>query len=77
MIISDHGSQFVACFWEQLQASLGTKLSHSSAYHPQTDGQTERVNQILEDMLRACVIQYDKNWDKCLGLAEFSYNNSY
>ena len=48
-----------------------------TAYHPQTDGQTERVNQILEDMLRACVIHYDKNWDKCLSLAEFSYNNSY
>jgi hypothetical protein len=49
----------------------------SAAYHPQTDGQTERINQILEDMLRACVLQYDKNWDKCLSLAEFSYNNSY
>jgi hypothetical protein len=47
------------------------------AYHPETDGQPERVNQILEDMLRACVIHYDKNWDKCLPLAEFSYNNSY
>jgi len=76
-IIYDRGAQFVARFWEQLQASLGTKLIRSSAYHPQTDGQTERVNQILEDMLRACVIQYDKNWDKCLALAEFSYNNSY
>ena len=54
-----------------------TKLIWSSAYHPQTDGQTERVNQILEDMLRACVIHYGKNWDKCLSLAEFSYNNSY
>jgi len=60
-IISDRGSQFVACFWEQLQDSLGTKLICSSAYHPQTDGQTERVNQILKDMLRACVIQHDKN----------------
>jgi hypothetical protein len=49
----------------------------SSAYHPQTDGQTERVNQILEDMLRAYVLHYGKNWDKCLSLAEFSYNNSY
>jgi hypothetical protein len=72
-IISDQGAQFVAHFWEQLQDSLGTKLIRSSAYHPQMDGQTERVNQILEDMLRACVIQYDKNWDKCLALAEFSY----
>ena len=76
-IISDRGAQFVVRFWEQLQASLGTKLTRSSAYHPQTDGQTKRVNQILEDMLRACVIQYDKNWDKCVSLAEFSYNNSY
>jgi transposase InsO family protein len=76
-IISDRGAQFVARFWEQLQQTLGTKLIRSSAYHPQTDGQTERINQILEDMLRACVIQYDKHWDKCLVLAEFSYNNSY
>ena len=63
-IISDRGAQFVARFWEQLQEALGTKLIRSSAYHLQTDGQTERVNQILEDMLRACVIHYDKNWDK-------------
>ena len=50
-IISDRGAQFIACFWEQLQESLGTKLIRSSAYHPQTDGQTERINQILEDIL--------------------------
>jgi hypothetical protein len=56
---------------------LGTKLIRSSAYHPQTDGQTERVNQILEDMLRACAIDCGKNWDKHLSLAEFAYNNSY
>jgi hypothetical protein len=77
MIISDRGAQFIARFWEQLQFALGTKLIRSSAYHPQTDGQTERINQILEDMLRACVLQYDKNWDKCLSLVEFSYNNNY
>jgi hypothetical protein len=76
-IISNRGAQFIACFWEQLQHSLGTKLIRSSAYHPQTDGQTERINQILEDMLRFCIIQYDKNWDKCLALAEYCYNNSY
>jgi hypothetical protein len=58
MIISDRGSQFVACFWEQLHASLGTHLIHSSAYHPQTDGHTERVNQILEDMLRGYVLEH-------------------
>jgi hypothetical protein len=76
-IISDRGALFVACFLEQLQASLGTKLIQSLAYHPQMDWQTERVNEILEDMLRACVIHYDKSWDKCLPLAVFSYNNSY
>jgi transposase InsO family protein len=76
-IISDRGAQFSARFWEQLQSSLGTKLIWSSAYHPQTDGQTEWVNQILEDILRACIIHYGTNWDKCLALAEFSYNNSY
>ena len=76
-IISDRGTQFTSRFWEQLQGCLGTKLIRSSAYHPQTDGQTERVKQILEDMLRATVMHFDKSWDKCLPLAEFSYNNSY
>jgi hypothetical protein len=76
-IIFDRGAQFIARFWEQLQSALGTKLIRSSAYHPQTDGQTERVNQIPEDMLRACIIHYGTSWDKCLALAEFSYNNSY
>jgi transposase InsO family protein len=76
-IISDRGSQFVARFWKQLHASLGTHLIHSSAYHPQTDGQTERVNQILEDMLRGYVMEYPDSWDKNLPWAEFSYNNSY
>ncbi|WVZ58110.1 hypothetical protein U9M48_008416, partial [Paspalum notatum var. saurae] len=76
-IISDRESQFTSCFWEQLHDSLDTKLRFSIAYHPQTDGQTERTNQVLEDMLRACAIQYGTNWDKCLPYAEFSYNNSY
>jgi hypothetical protein len=60
-----------------MHESLGTKLIHSSSYHPRTDGQTERVNQIVEDMLRACVVNFDKSWEKCLALAEFAYNNSY
>jgi hypothetical protein len=77
MIVSDRGSQFVAHFWEQLHASLMTHLIHSSAYHPQTDGQTERVNQILEDMLRACVMEYPGSWDKNLPWAKFSHNNNY
>jgi hypothetical protein len=76
-IVSDRGSQFVSKFWEELHKTLGTKLLHSSAYHPQTSGQTERINQILEDMLRACVLEFPQKWDECLPLAEFSYNNSY
>jgi hypothetical protein len=76
-IVSDRGPQFVSKFWEELHKSLGTKLLHSSAYHPQTSGQTERVNQILEYMLRACVLEFPQKWDECLPLVEFSYNNSY
>jgi hypothetical protein len=57
--------------------SLGTHLIHSSAYHPQTDGQIERVNQKLEPMLRACVLEHQGSWDQNLPWAEFSYNNSY
>jgi hypothetical protein len=76
-IVSDCGPQFVSKFWEELHKSLGTKLLHSSAYQPQTSGQTERVNQILEDMLQACVLEFPQKWDDCLPLAEFSYNNSY
>jgi hypothetical protein len=75
--VSDRGTQFVSKFWEELHKSLGTKLLHSSAYHPQTSGQTERVNQILEDMLRACVLEFPHKCDDCLPLAEFLYNNIY
>ncbi|WVZ80711.1 hypothetical protein U9M48_028168 [Paspalum notatum var. saurae] len=67
-ITSNRGSLFTA---------LGTTSIHSSAYHPQTSGQVERVNQILEDMLRACALTYSSKWDECLPLAEFAYNNSY
>ena len=56
---------------------MGTQLDMSTAYHPQTDGQTERTIQTLEDMLRACVIDFGKSWDTHLPLIEFSYNNSY
>ncbi|WVZ74858.1 hypothetical protein U9M48_022982 [Paspalum notatum var. saurae] len=76
-ITSDRGSVFVSRFWEQLQNALGTKLIHSSAYHPQTSKQVERVNQIVEDMLRACALTYSTKSDECLPLAEFAYNNSY
>jgi hypothetical protein len=76
-IVSDRGTQFASKFWERLHKTLDTLLRFSSAYHPQTDGQTKRVNQILEDMLRGCALQYGRSWDKSLPYAEFSYNNSY
>jgi hypothetical protein len=76
-VVSDRGTQFTSRFWERLHEALDTQLCFSSAYHPQSDGQTERVNQILEDMLRACALQYGRSWDKSLPYAEFSYNNSY
>ena len=60
----------------QLHETLGTRLEFSTAFHPQTDGQTERVNQILEDMLRACALDYGSSWDDNLPYAEFSYNKS-
>jgi transposase InsO family protein len=76
-IVSDRGPQFVSKFWEEVYKALDTKLLHSLAYHPQTSGQTKRVNQILEDMLRACALEFPQKWDECLPLAEFSYNNNY
>jgi IS30 family transposase len=76
-IVSDRGSQFISKFWEKLHESMDTKLNFSSAYHPQIDGQTERTNQILEDMLRSYALKYGKSWEKSLPYAKFSYNNSY
>jgi hypothetical protein len=65
-IVSDRGTQLTSKFWEKLHDLMDTKLNFSSAYHPQTDGQTEWVNQILEDMLRACTLKDEKSWDKSL-----------
>jgi transposase InsO family protein len=76
-IVSDKETQFTLRFWKRLHETLDTQLRFSYAYHPQTDGQTARVNQILKDMLRACGLQYERSWDKSLPYAEFSYNNSY
>ncbi|GJR72324.1 putative reverse transcriptase domain-containing protein [Tanacetum coccineum] len=69
-IISDHDSHFTSRFWQSLQSALGTQLDMSTAYHPQTDGQSERTIQTLEDMLRACVIDFEKGWEKHLPLAK-------
>jgi hypothetical protein len=76
-IVSDRGTQFTLMFWERLHETLDSQLRFSSAYHPQTDGQTKMINQILEDMVRACALQYGRSWDESLEYAEFSYNNSY
>nr|GEZ00403.1 putative reverse transcriptase domain-containing protein [Tanacetum cinerariifolium] len=76
-IISERDPRFALNFWRSLQKLVGTNLDMSTAYHPQTDGQSERTIQTLEDMLRACVIDFGSGWDKHLPLAEFSYNNSY
>jgi hypothetical protein len=76
-IVSDRGTQFTSKFWMSLHQALGTKLDFSTAYHPQSDGQIERVNKVLEDLLRACVLTFDKSWESSLPYAEFSYNNSY
>eukprot|EP00253_Pinus_taeda_P028202 PITA_28202 len=76
-IISDRDVKFTSAFWRVLFAELGTRLNFSTAYHPQTDGQTERVNQMVEDMLRACVMQKPTQWEDYLHLVEFTYNNGY
>jgi transposase InsO family protein len=75
-IVPDRGTQFTSKFWERLHETLDTQFCFSSAYHPQTDGQTERVNKILEDMLRACALQYGRSWDKSLPYADNSYQES-
>jgi hypothetical protein len=76
-IISDRDAKFTSSFWKILFAGLGTQLEFSMAYHPQTDGHTERVNRVLEDMLRMHVMHHPKQWEEYLPLVEFSYNNGY
>ncbi|GJR55248.1 putative reverse transcriptase domain-containing protein [Tanacetum coccineum] len=76
-IICDRDPRFASNFWRSLQNALGTSLDMSTAYHPQTDGQSERTIQTLEDMLRACAIDFGKGWVNHFPLVEFSYNNSY
>ncbi|GKA43296.1 putative reverse transcriptase domain-containing protein [Tanacetum coccineum] len=74
---ADRDNHFTSRFWQSMQNALGTQLDMSTAYHPQTDEQSERTIQTLEDMLRACVIDFGKGWERHLPLVEFSYNNSY
>jgi hypothetical protein len=76
-IVSDRDSKFVSNFWTSLHSALGTNLDLSTAFHPQTDGQSERTIQTLEDLLRSCVLSWKGSWEDHLPLAEFAYNNSY
>ncbi|GJU22206.1 reverse transcriptase domain-containing protein [Tanacetum coccineum] len=86
-VVSRHGmlvsiilygdSIFTSCFWQSLQKVVGARLDMSIAYHPQIDGQIEITIQTLEDMLRACVIDFSNGWDRNLLMVEFSYNNNY
>nr|GEV24063.1 putative reverse transcriptase domain-containing protein [Tanacetum cinerariifolium] len=76
-IISDCNSHSTSRYWQSMQEALGTRLDMSTAYHPQTDGQSERTIQTLEDMLRVCNLDFEGCWDVHIPLVEFSYNNSY
>ena len=75
-IVSDRDPRFTSRFWKKLQEALGTKLHFSSAFHPQTDGQSERIIQILEDMLRCYILEFKGTWEQHLLLIEVAYNNS-
>ena len=77
LIASDRDPRFTSRFWPSLQTALGTHLHFSTAYHIQTDGQSERTIQTLEDMRRACVMEFKGSWDTHLALMEFAYNKSY
>nr|GEX21816.1 putative reverse transcriptase domain-containing protein [Tanacetum cinerariifolium] len=76
-IISDRDSRFASNFWRSLHNALGTRLDMSTTYHPETDGQSKRTIQTIEDMLRVCTIDFGKGWVNHLPLVEFSYDNSY
>ena len=76
-IVSDRDPHFISRFWKELQSALGTRLNFSTVFHPQIDGQSEKLIQILEDMLRGCVMEFPRSWDRYIPLMEFSYNNSY
>ena len=76
-IVSDKDPRITVHFWKIFQKAMGTQLTMSIAFHPQTDGQLERTIQILEDMLRACVLDLKGSWEEHLPLVEFAYNNRY
>ena len=77
LIVSDRDARFTSRFWQGFQKSMGSKITMSTAFHPQTDGQSERTIQTLEDLLRSCVLTFTGGWDEQLHLIEFAYNNSF
>ena len=76
-IVSNQDPRFTSRFWKELHLTIGTRLSFNTAFLPQTDGQSESEIQVLEDMLRGCVLDFPGSWDKYILLMEFAYNNSY
>ena len=76
-IVSNRDPRFTAHFWKSFQKAMGTQLMMSTAFHPQTNGQSERTKQVLEDMLRTCVLDFKGSWEEHFPLVEFVYNNSY
>ena len=76
-IVSDRDPEFTTHFWKSFQRAMGTQLMMSTAFHPQINGQSERTIQVLEDMLRACVLDLKGSWEDLFPLVEFAYNNSY
>ena len=75
--MSDRDPRLTAHFWNSFQKTMGTRLTMSTTFHPQTDGQSERTIQVLEDILRACVQDHKGSWEENLPLVEFAYNDSY
>ena len=76
-IVSNRDPRFTAHFWKSFQKVMGTRLTMSTSFHPQTDSQSERTIHVLEDMLRACVLDHKGRWEEHLPFVEFAYNNSY
>ena len=76
-IVSDRDPRFTTHFWKSFKKAMGTRLTMNTTFHPQTDGQSERTIQVLEDMLRACVLDHKGSWEEHLPLVEFAYKNSY
>ena len=75
--MSDRDPRFTSRFWKELQLALETQLNFSTTFHPKTDGQSERLIKVLEDMLRGCVMEFTGSWDRYIPLMEFAYSNSY